>query len=312
MPSKVQAEEGYKIKIKIENYKADKLYLLSHYAKRTIYQDTTEINDKGWFVFEGDEKLQGGMYLALLENSKVYFEFIVDKDQHFEIRTDSMDLVNNAEFKGSEDNTQFYKYLDFLKGKHKELSALQANQKSATSPAQKEKAEKELQALNDEVIAYQDDYIKKYPEHLFSAILLANKEPEIPTELPLKEDGTRDSSYIFRYYKQHFFDNFDFADDRLLYTNVYAQKLERYYKQLIMKHPDSIIKEGDAIIQQSKSSYETYKYTIWFFTYQTETSQIMFMDEAFCVLCWEILHEWRSRLGNRRNCKQHAASVWRS
>lgn len=275
------AEEGTNIKVKIDNYKGKQLFLLYHYSKSTLYTDTADINSNNEFVFKNDTVYPGGMYLLLLEDKKTYFEIILDKDQHFAIHTDSLNLVSNIRIKGSEDNQKYYEYLNFITSEKTKLADLQKQKAATTDKSKQNEIDKKLEGLNTEVMKYQSDYIIQYPNHLFTAILKAGQEPELPTVLPKKEDGSPDSTYVFRYYKKHYFDGFGFDDARLVRTSVYPVKIERYFKQLMLKHPDSVIAEGDAIIQKSKGSYEAYKYTIWFFTYKTETSKIMGMDKAF-------------------------------
>jgi thiol-disulfide isomerase/thioredoxin len=60
--------------------------------------------------------------------------------------------------------------------------------------------------------------------------------------------------------------------------------VKQYFKKVIVQHPDTLIKEADHIIALSKPNKETYKFTIWYFTYETETSQIMGMDAVFVHL----------------------------
>jgi len=57
-----------------------------------------------------------------------------------------------------------------------------------------------------------------------------------------------DSIFPYRYYKAHFFDNIDFTDGRILRTPVYHTKIKKYVEDLIVKHPDSVIVDGDYLI----------------------------------------------------------------
>ena len=276
-------KQGYNIKVTLDDYQDSILYLVNYYGKTNQIKDTAYLK-KGSFVFKGKESLDGGIYLCVTKERK-YFEMLVDKEQFFSIHTKNDDFVGSAKIKGSKDNQDFYTYLKFLEGKDKERKNLEETYKNRMEDKDaKAEMEKKLKVINDDVIGYKKNYITENPDAFLTVILRASKEPEIPTELPLNEKGEPDSTYIYKYYKAHFFDGFDFADERLLRTPLYASKLKKYFKQVLLQHPDTLIKEADEIITKAKPNKETYKYCIWYFTYETETSQIMGIDAVFVHL----------------------------
>ena len=61
-------------------------------------------------------------------------------------------------------------------------------------------------------------------------------------------------------YKQHYFDSFDFADERLLRTPIYHSRVNAYIKNLTLQMPDSITLTADYLIDKAKPNKETYKY----------------------------------------------------
>jgi thiol-disulfide isomerase/thioredoxin len=115
---------------------------------------------------------------------------------------------------------------------------------------------------------------------LFDAV----DEPEIPTELPTLPDGKKDSSYPRIFYKTHYWDKYDFRDDRLIYTPLYERKLDDYLTKLVVPVPDSVEDEADKLLAKCKGTEETFKYTLWYLTRWAETSKVMGMDEAFVYL----------------------------
>ncbi len=275
-------KKGYDLQITINNYPDSVTYLVHYYGNTNMIKDTAYIKN-GSFRFQGNETLPGGIYL-IVTTAKTYFELIIDKEQHFSITTSNDDFVKNAKIKGSNDNQLFFDYLKFLGQKEEEKKTID-NQYSDKEDAEQKKAHKEkLKTLNEEVISYKEKLMTGNPESFVTTILKASKEPETPTELPKKEDGSPDSTYIYKYYKAHYWDNFDLSDERLLRTPLYANRLKRYFTQVLLQHPDTLIKESDMLIAKAKPNRETYKYNIWYLTYETETSKIMGMDAVFVHL----------------------------
>ena len=278
-------KKGYDIKVKLNNYDEESVMLFTYYGKSYKIIDTSfaKVKGDGEFEFKGDNDLVGGMYLVVLKN-KTNFELIIDKDQYFSVETDAKDMVNKMKIKGSQDNTDFYNLMFFMNKLQEKRGPIEKEYKETTDEAKKKELEQKLRDIGKEADDYKIKYMDENPEALFSIILKASKEPEIPTELPLKEDGTPDSNYIYRYYRAHFFDNFDFADERLLHTRFYAQKIIKYWTKIIPQSPDTLTKEAIRIIELAKGNKETYKFNIWYFTYASETSNIMGMDAVFVEL----------------------------
>jgi thiol-disulfide isomerase/thioredoxin len=143
--------------------------------------------------------------------------------------------------------------------------------------------EKEIQKIDTQVKDYKTKYMKEHSETLLAKTFKTSQEPEIP-EAPLLPNGKKDSTFLFRYYKAHYFDNFDFADDRMLRTPVFYNRMSFYLEKMTLQIPDSINKEVDMMIEKSKSNKEVFKYLVSNYTYTYETSKIMGFDAVFVHL----------------------------
>lgn len=279
----IAQKDAYKIHVKLTDSQDTSILLVTYYGNTNQIVDTAFL-EKGQYIFSGKEPLKGGIFLVVFQN-KQYFEMIIDQEQFFSLEANPADPINTMIIKGSPSNTDFYSYLKSINEYGKKDQELNKQYKEAAgNDAKQAELKAEIMKVNNQVKDIKIDFIKTHEGGLFSKILLASREPEVPTVLPLKADGTPDSSYIYSYYKEHYFDGFDFADERLLRTPIYASKIKRYFKQILVQRPDTLIKESFAIIEKAKSNKETYKYCIWYFTYETETSQIMGMDEVFVAL----------------------------
>ena len=86
--------------------------------------------------------------------------------------------------------------------------------------------------------------IKKNPSSFLSALLITMREPELTGAL---KDPTnkKDSITAYNFYKKHYWDGVNFWDGRLAYTTLFEEKLDKYFNQLVVAPPDSVIKEID-------------------------------------------------------------------
>ncbi len=277
------AEKGHHIGININNYDGTEIYLAYHFGNRQYLADTAYVDNANSFVFTGEEPLVPGMYLVVLDDDK-NFEIIIDSNQIFEVEADADDLVGTASFRNARDNELFYDYIHFLGEMGRKRNALERELNQSATSAQRQSAiQQELAAMDKEVLNKQNEIIEADPEALLSRIILAQRDPEMP-DPPLLSDGTMDREKMYQIYKSRFFDNIDFLDDRILQTPVYHARLRIYFNNVLIQHPDSIIKEADRVLNKAKANKEMFKYTLWFITNNAESSQYLGMDKVFVHL----------------------------
>ncbi|MBN8703075.1 MAG: redoxin domain-containing protein [Bacteroidetes bacterium] len=275
------AAPGTNIKIKIKGVKDTFCLLANHFGDKQYIQDTLKVDASGKMsITKKDGKYDGGIYLVVVPNKK-YFEFIMDETQNFTIETDTADLVGKMVIKGSNENMLFYDYLNFINQKQKEVEPLKkeldkhkANKDSATA------LQAQINEIDKQVSDYKKNFNEKNPNTFAGKLLKAMTDPKIP-ETPILSNGRKDSTFAYRYYKAHFFDNIDFTDDRLVRSPVYHGKLKQYFETMVLQHPDSINKEADFLLEKTKNSKELFKYTAHYITYTYEISKIMGMDAVF-------------------------------
>ncbi len=274
------AQEGFNIKVKVNGVKDSLCYLANYFGDKQYLKDSCKADASGNFAFKGAEKLPGGIYLIVVPGKK-YFELVVDKEQNFSVETDMDNFVDKMKIKGSNENTIFYNYLHFIGEKSKEVEPLKTELDNAKDDKVKTDAVRaKIAAIDSAVVKYKIEFEKQHPDMLLSKVFKVTDEVKVPEDVK-KPDGTIDSLYMYQYYKQHFFDNIDLTDDRLLQTPVFHPKLEQYFKKLTLQMPDSINKEADWLIAQLKPGSEMFKYVVWWITNAYETSNIMGMDAVF-------------------------------
>lgn len=271
----------HNIKIQINGLKDTICYLANYYGDKEYFRDTAKVDSKGYCEFKGDEKLLGGIYLVVMPDEKKWFELIIDSEQSFSVETDTSDFIGKMKIKGSIDNQRFYDYLRFVDKEQKEAEPLRnllekvKNNKDSTKLLQDK-----LAVIDKDVQNYKLDFIAKHPDSFQTKVFNASREPDIP-EAPLLPNGKKDSTFAYRYYKQHFFDYIDLTDDRLLRTPVFHNKLKQYITTVVVQYPDSIIKEADTLVTKTKGNKEMFKYVVWYVTNWSESSNIMGFDAIF-------------------------------
>jgi hypothetical protein len=276
-----QNSDGYRITVHIAGSPDTLCYLASYYGDKTYLIDTAFLNVKGDFIFQGDTTLPSGMYILAGEKKNKLFDFIITGQQTFRLATDTGDMTGHMKAKGSWENTLFFKYIQFIAKKKQEVSRYDSILNTIRDDYDSVKRYQiRIKKIDVEVKDYQNNLIFRNGDTFIARFMAASLEPQIP-EYIFSRGGNTDSAAAFRYYKKHYWDNFDLKDDRLLRTPLFQEKFDGYFNRLVLQQPDSVMAEADKILAKCRVTSETYKYLLWHFITTSEKSNIMGMDAVF-------------------------------
>jgi hypothetical protein len=268
--------QGYEIKIKINGLQNTNV-IVGHYINKPIFpDDTIHLNSNGEGFIKSKKILPQGLYVFFLPSSK-YFDFIIGKDQQFSIIVDTLDLINSLKFEGSAENEIFCDFQKYMVAKKEELKKLQDIIKTSQNLKDKENAKKKIESLGIESKDKILKISKEHPELFVSTFLLSTLDIEVP-EAPKDKNGKIDSTWQYRYFRSHFFDNFNISDARLLRTPLYEDKIIYYIDNVVPQIPDTINKEVDFLINKTKADSSLFKFMLITLFNHFGKSNIMGMD----------------------------------
>lgn len=279
------AAGGYKIKFNFKQLNEGTIKLAYYYGDKQYVKDTAIVDKTGKVEFSGKEDLPAGIYLVVFPSTK-YFEILVDKEQKFTVDVDTTDLIFGVKINGSKDNVDFYQYLQDINKTQKDGEKLKKQMDEANSEKDKANIKAQLTELEKEYKNIKTRFIDQHPDALLSKVFKAAYEPEIP-EAPLLANGKKDSTFAYRYFKFHYFDQIDMKDERLIRSPVLANKVKTYMEKLTPQIPDSINKAADFVIGLSDGKNELYKWLVYWITNNYEKSNMMGMDAVFVHMAKE-------------------------
>ncbi len=277
-----QAKDGYTITLKIAGLPKQKLLLGYYYGDKQYVRDSAITDVTGKVVFKSKDNIEGGIYLIANEQKSLLFDFVLSESE-FSLETDTSDLIGNMVVKNSPENTAFFNYSKFTTKAGREAYKLEEKIKEAielkdTAATTKYKAE--LRKIEESVGEYRKKAIAETPAMLISKIFRMMQEITVP-EPPKLPGGGIDSMFQYNYYREHYFDNFDFTDDRIVRTPIFHPRLQNYIVKITPQIPDSINRAADFVINKAMKSKEISKWCIYWITNYYETSQYMGMDAVF-------------------------------
>ena len=266
------------ISLTLKPYKKTWVYIGSYYGKGKTLVDSVFLDDASKGVFKPVKKYTQGIYFVVSPKYAILFEFLMDEKQHFSMEADTAKKEDPI-IKGSVENDIFKSYSEYSVKQGKLLSDLSDKFKVSTTKADSAKLRNEIIKQNKALQQYRDSLTKKHPNSLLSGLLNAMKQPEYPA-IPVV-NGKVDSLYPYHYVKDHFWDDVEFNDDRLLRTPFFESKLDNYFKTLVSADPDSIFKEIKYIMLYARTGKEIYPYLLTKFTNKYINPEIMGQDKVF-------------------------------
>lgn len=244
-------------------------YYLGNEVKKIAFLPVDTLS--GDITYKTMEDLQEGIYFLQNTEGGNILDFIVEKNnanKYFTltIETTFFNPIDSAKVSRSEANQAYY---DYMKKNRKLLvdikNAREAIERLREMTNDVEIINKQsgfLQTKLKNLDSLSIDFQQKNPTCLFAKVLRANMPPSVPAPLvPTKPDNRPNPAYT-QYYRQHFFDNIDFSDERLLRTKVYDAQLSRYFLQLLIPNTDSVKRAADALLLRLRPNKAFFNYTL--------------------------------------------------
>ena len=273
----------FELKVTFKPFKHQFIYLGYHYGKQKPIIDSVMLDDNSTGTFKKATKLEKGVYLIGFPNRMAYFEVLIDKEQKFAVIADSANLLPSMKFVGSPDNTLFLLYQNYAFTKGREIEDGKKQLAAAKTKADSTKWTDAIIKSDKDIQQYRQDLITKNPDATISALLKAMKNPEVP---PASQHpgGKYDSTFAYRYYKDHYWDDTWFFDERLVRTSFFEEKLDDYFATMIYPHPDSVIKEIDWMLAYATANDEMQRFLLVKFINRYLNPQYMWEDKVYVHL----------------------------
>jgi thiol-disulfide isomerase/thioredoxin len=257
----LNAQKGYEIEVKVNGIK-DTTIILGHHVANSLYpDDTIRVDKNGRGIFKGKKVLPQGMYFIYLPN-KTTFEIIVGENQVFSVENDTSNLFKKIKFSGSKENQIFYDYQYYLIDKRVEVTKLQTEKKNAKNEDEKNEVVKKMKNIDADVRTYRNKLVTENLNTFVAKFIKATQDIDVP-DAPKDNSGIiTDSLFQMRYYRNHYLDNIDISDERMLRTPIYEEKILTYIDKVIPQIPDTIKKEVDKLILKSRTSEVLFHYML--------------------------------------------------
>lgn len=276
------------------------VYIGYYFGNQKYVQDTLAVESDAFsMTLEGSE-VKTGLYFIYAPD--YFLEFVMER-QSFSLSTTYKGGYRELRVSGSPENELFRSF-------QLELGALQREQRRLNETIQDGPSEDSAKAVHriSEVTREMDTFREKvadeYPDSFTVSFLKLMEDVKVP-EMDTIIDASKRQKVQYQYYKDHYFDQVDLADNSLLRTPLLHPKVMKYFDQVLMQHPDTLTQELDWFFAQVQSDPELFRYwLVTLFKHYAE-AKLMGMDavmvhliEAYYLTDWAdwVTEEYEKKL----------------
>jgi thiol-disulfide isomerase/thioredoxin len=286
-----QLKNGYEINVTIRDLQDSTVFLAYHLGDKQYIKDTAKLDRSGNGIFRGQQTLPQGIYMIVLPGRK-YFEILISDNQRFSLSCTFSDYFNTLKFTGTEENSAFVEY-------QKNWVTMQQTAIAISKRIQNNKQNNDSLKILGSVQKLQEENMKAYLKSVVKANegnflgtlvkgLLPFDIPKFTIPVGYKNPDSIRWVMNYNYNKDHFFDNIDLNDERLIRTPLLYSRLDSFFTNVLIQSPDTINKEIDKLIKKCSSNYKMFQFvSVYLFNHFRE-SEIMGHDAVMVKIADDI------------------------
>ena len=279
-----------RISVKVKDYAKQPVVLGYYFDEKMLVKDTVMTDNSSVAVFKRDSLYDEGVYVVYIPD-RYYFDILMPHEQVFDIVCDTLPMpIERVKVSGNKQVKTFIDYQKYLSEKQQTYAELNKRYREANGDTEAQsKIRSKFLEVEREVKDHNDKLIAENQDNFISTFLTALKDIEVPDMTPQGDHTDRERDSIrqtrqYYYYKQHFFDNFDMTDARLLRTPFFVSKVTKYVNETVLQMPDTVASECIRIIEMCRPNKEMFRYFVSHFYNMANKSNIMGMDAALVTL----------------------------
>lgn len=256
--------QPYEVRVKIDGLRDSSIYFGYRSEDKNYVVDTATLDKEGNAIFSKNKTLKRGVYFVATPD-KNYFELLMTNNQKFSVSTKYSDLFGSLKFKDTPENQQFYDYQQYMRNVQRRAEGVK-QQKKRNEEGKKDSVaiyQKQLEDIEHSIDSCIKTLAAKNANNFLGTLLRAMLTVEAPEfdipETVANKDSVRQLR-AYEYRRDHYFDNFNLADNGLIRTPFFAANIDLFFQKVILPSSDIIIKYADTLIERSRADDEMFQY----------------------------------------------------
>jgi peroxiredoxin len=264
--------QGHSIDITVDGLENEQVILGYHQGKQRLIYDTLQASETGLLTFSGYEPLPRGVYFLYAKT--FYFEFLIH-EQTFSLSLNRESAYSSLKVDGSRENELFASF-------QAQMGEMQKQQRQIADSISLVTGEDSISLINqytqivDNMNAVRSSMVASNQGTFFSEFLSLMVGVSVPEMDTIEYQGDRQLAK-YEYYRHHYMDILP-EPARLMRTPVIHEYVMKYFKDLVIPHPDSVNIAVDKFLARIPTHDESFRYWLVTLFNHYQESKIMGMD----------------------------------
>ena len=202
----------------------------------------------GTVVFAAKRPIDKGVYVLMKDRKTKLFDFIVDDSRTFSVTFDEKHTNAAMKVRGSIANELMYTYMAKQDWANEQARAVGEKRKDK---ARADEAQRDMNALSDEMKRFEEEYMKQNSNYLFTRLVSIFGNINVPRAIPAGSSDTNLRDWQACYVRTHYWDNVDLSDHSLIYTPQLFEKMNYYFFGILYyQDADTITKYAEMVLDK--------------------------------------------------------------
>jgi thiol-disulfide isomerase/thioredoxin len=225
-----------------------KIRLGYYYGLKTYFKDTISVDQTGKGTYHGS--FHEGLFFLVLYDTTI-FEFLVTETNDYSIIITPNKHIVNFDIKGNLITEAFDQYNKQVSVLVHVIDSLKTIKKNIACINDSLSIKEIINYNNQKINQLKSAYLSKFKGTLLGNYLLALTPIEIQNFKIQPELQNHDPEKLIvnlKYYQKHYLDNITWNDDRLIYTPVLSEKINKYLDKIVEQKPSSLTSAIDEVL----------------------------------------------------------------
>jgi peroxiredoxin len=265
-PRTMDRPQGFSVTVTLDGAQAGDTVWLKAYRPKQETIDTAVVAAEGKFSFHNDTLLPVGMYAISVGDRAFDFFISEGEPQSFSIQYNLNEGLFSAQFTGSPENQALVEYIRFIQEKQRLRQhlhqRLQNNEERIDSTAL---LNAQMETLIREVKNKWTEIADTHSGKMLALFISSIREPEPPPFTEPASSANVDSlrqDYYYTFFRDHFFDNYQFSSPYLLQMPFYSQALNNYFTRLLRPERQGTLEQIARLLEKLEVNKPLYRYTV--------------------------------------------------
>lgn len=236
LSNEVPVLNSYRIHVTIEGTPERVLFLQGFYGRQSYVIDSANVK-KGTAVFSRkNNSIPCGIYAVVNRQGADLMDIILNQDPTFSVSTTQNELAMRRVFVGSPENSTFFLF-------QQRLAAI------SNSPAER--------------LTLCNEYLETSPNSFISKFIKANYLPCVTPNLTTS-DAQNDTLADYHFLINHYFDNLDLNEPRLLHSPM-RFNVDTFFTDILIQNTDTLIQAVSQFLARCTQPYIEHYYHNYLF-----------------------------------------------